>query len=365
MINHFHTYLLNRSADFFEDSLFPVHVPADFRPAPWDTFTQRIDRTLFGDSPDASLLDYRFFQFLRIIGGCHLDDHVRRFDSRETYRLPLEETHFQPSIVPAQGLVVTEPPDRPLSFLRRRFSVLYHAGRNIPLTVFLNGDRLKPAKTTPIANNSCYVESLGLTLTASRTGSWVVDYRSRPRRNIERIVQETLDLSETIELFGYVRDSVPEYEEGFRTITDSLTKFCMILFAQAAANERMQDAWDKAPKQIAADTSLPALDTDGVLYYGSSPRELVRMIDIKKELQCLSPVRNRRRTVEIAVPILGYLYLCWPVRFGLPARNRVIVDGLLNSAWAVNDIGDMEEQYVVFRSLNQIRTDTPVRIEIL
>jgi hypothetical protein len=61
---------------------------------------------------------------------------------------------------------------------------------------------------------------------------------------------------------------------------------------------------------------------------------------------------------------MAYLYLVWPLRFGLPARNRIVVDGLLNSAWDVSYTGEREEQYVVFRSEYKIRTDTPVRIEI-
>jgi hypothetical protein len=366
MINHFHAYLLNRPAEFFRDSLFPVPVSAGFKASPWDDFTRQIDRILFGDSPDASLLDYRFFQFLRIISGVHLGGHVCRFDSRTIHEEPLfsDEMYFQPSVTPAQGLVVTEIPDRPPSFLRRRFSVFHHAERNIPLTVFLDGDRLTPVKTTPLTNNSCYVESLGLTLTGSRSGSWVVDYRVRPQRPVEQIVQETLEEPLVWELFGYVRECVPEYEDGFRTITDSLTKFCMVLFAQAAANERMKDAWDKTAKRIAADTSLPSLETDGTFYYGSSPRELMRMVDVKKELQHLSPVRSRRQTVEISVPTFGYIYLGWPVRFGLLVRNRLIVDGLLNSAWAISYADDLDEQYVLFRSFHQIRTETPVRVEV-
>jgi len=370
MINHFHTWLLNRPAEFFRDSLFPVHLPADFRPSAQDTFTQRIDRVLFGESPDASLLDYRFFQFLHLMNACRLDEHLRRYDSRETYRrdepLLYDETHFQPSIVPASGLIVTENTGRPPKYLRKRFLVMYPAEKNIPLTVFLDGDRLQPARMLrePSDPARAHIESLGLTLAAQRSGSWLVDYRVRPRRTVVEIVRDTLELSENVlwELFRSIKDTAPEYEEGFRTITDSLTKFCMVLFAQAIANQQRQGT--NATKRLADPVGLSP-DADGLLYYGSSPNERLRMADLKKQLQSSCPVRDRRQTVEIAAVSLGYLYLCWPVRFGLPPKNRIIVDQMLNSAWTISYTGDQEEQYVVLRSENKLRTETPIRIEIL
>jgi len=369
MINHFRTWFINRPTEFFAESLFPVPVDADFKPAPWTEFTGAVDQALFGDEPDASLIDFRFFQFLRMIFGSRFEDHVRRFDPRETYRDDtslLDETLFQSSVVPALGLTVTENPDRSPAFLRRIFSVLYDAKRDLPLTVFMDGDRLKPARTTPTSKNSCYVESLGLTLTATKSGSWVVDYRVKPKMPVAELVQSILDLPDSVlgPLFALVKDVAPEYEEGYRTITDTLSKCCMILFAQAVANEKRRDTVDGTRKRIAESVVDTPLDTEGPFFFGSNPNELLRMIDVKKELQKIPTVRNRRQSVEVAVPSLGYVYLCWPVRFGLPARNRIIINGFLNSAWSVYYANDLEEQYVIFRSLHKIRIDTPVRIEI-
>lgn len=370
MINHFKTYLVNRSAGFFEDSLFRIPVDDRFVPSPRSDDALLIDQTLFGSDPDASLVDYRFLQFLHVIGGSHLRSHVRRFDPRETYRdndLPVpDETTFETSIVPARGLSITENPAHRPGFLRRTFSVLHDVRRNRPPSVFLNGDRLKPIATTPLSPNSCHVDRLALTLTATETGSWIVDYRARPGRSVYDIVHDVHDLPVSVlrTLFEKVQDRAPEYGEGYYTITDSLARFCMVLFALAVANEQRAGTIDPERKRIAESSEELPFNTEGTFYYGSHANESLRMNDLKNELRCSTGIRTRRQTVEFPVPQPGYLYLVWPVRFGIPARNRIIVDGLLNSAWDVSYLSDREEQYVVFRSGHTIRTDTPVRIEI-
>lgn len=367
MINHFRTWLLNRSADFFSDSLFPVHTDIEFKPSPQEDWSQRIDHIFFGEEPDASLVDYRFFQFLRVIDGSHFRDHVRRFDPRETYRPdqyePYRDNLFESSVTPMQGLTVTEDAiDRP-EFLRRTFTVLYQENRIIVLG---KDGRPNSVPLTMISSNKVRIDSLSLTVTATRPGSWRVDYRKRPIRSIYDIIRDIHDLPVTVlrSLFESVKESAPEYEEGYRTITDSLSRFCMILFAYAISNERMQQRWDMNPKRVERNADDLALDAMGSFYYGSHISESLRMNDLKNELRCSDGVRSRRQTLEFTIPQMAYIYLVWPVRFGLPARNRIVVDGLLNSAWSISYLGDQEEQYVVFRSEYKIRTDTPIRIEI-
>ncbi len=249
MINHFRTWLLNRPAAFFEESLFPVHVDPSFTPSPWNTVTREIDRILFGANPDASLLDYRFFQFLRVIGACRFRDHVRRFDPRETYRPDLGEFHhdslYASSVVPAQGLSVTE--EHTPEFLRKTLTVLVQEDRMI-----VSGDDGRPVPVTLLSSKSVRIDSLGLVLSAARDGFWRVDYRKRPGRPLGDLVREIDDLPVTVlkSLFDQTKETAPEYEEGFRTITDSLSRFCMVLFACTVAQERMRHDWDKAPKRI-------------------------------------------------------------------------------------------------------------------
>ena len=49
--------------------------------------TKRIDTILFGRTENATLRDYRFLLFLRLIKPCGLEGHTQRFDCRETYKL--------------------------------------------------------------------------------------------------------------------------------------------------------------------------------------------------------------------------------------------------------------------------------------
>ena len=163
MINHFRTHLLNRQQKFFADSAFPIYTVPDFVPAPYDEATKRIDTVLFGRTENATLRDYRFLCFLRFIKACGLETHVKRFDSRETYKLV-------------------------------RFSCVDH-----------------------------------------------VELRTPPRRSLEEIIEETLSLGQEtyFALFAPLRQNYPEYEEGFRHVTDTLHKFCMVLFAQAICLEHL------------------------------------------------------------------------------------------------------------------------------
>lgn len=372
MINHFRSWLLNRSPDFFADSLWPVPLEASFRPSGPAEPVTRIDAVLFGPRPDASLLDYRFFEFLRIIDGSRLRDHVGRFDSRQAYfeeeRSFLDGTLFNTSIRPGTGLVVTEGSGDGPEFVRRCFSVVCHPSRNVPITVFENGDRADPARLLRGSDMSGTLDSLGLTLTATQPGTWLVDYRNRLKRPVTRIVVDVLDLPATVfqQLFALIRDVAPEYEEGFRTITDSLSKFCMVLFAVAVANELMKDTIPRSRKRLAGGEAVDLpVNAEGSLYYGVHAAGSLRIGDVKKELACLSGVRDRRRTLELAVPSLAYVYLAWPTRFGLPAHLRIVVDGLLNSAWIVSHADDVDEQYTILRSEYKVRTMSPIRLEIL
>lgn len=287
MINHFKTYLCNREPGFFENSVFHVFVEPSFQPSPETEVTKKIRTVLFGERPDASYMDYRFYQFLRLISGCGFSDHVHRFDKRDTY---LIGNHF-----PAEQM----------------------AGHD--------------------------------------------------REKLEQIIAKTLDLPSPIfhGLFAPIRKIAPEYEEGFQTITDSLTKFCMILFALAVATEQLKDAHHLMEKRLRDSNGkeLPP-NAEGTFYYGRHASELLPMAALKGVCQAMT-VNSRRQTFEMSVPELSYIYLAWPVRFGLPAHNRILVDGMLNSGWHISYAEDIGEQYTILRSIHKLRTATPIRFEIL
>ena len=156
-----------------------------------------------------------------------------------------------------------------------------------------------------------------------------------------------------------------EYEDGFRTITDSLTKFCMLLFALGAATEQLYGNHDLAVKRLReADGKELPINAEGILYYGWNINGSLTITDIKRH--CQSLVCNHRRQVfDMPVPELSWIYLAWPLRFGLPAHNRILVDGMLNSGWEIRHAEDTDERYVILRSLNKVRTDTPIHFEIL
>jgi hypothetical protein len=288
MINHFKTYLCNRAPAFFEDSAFYVFIEPSFVPSPEDEGTRKLRVTLFGQQPGATGMDYRFYQFLRLIDGCHLTEHVHRWDKRDTY---FAEHHF-------------------------------------PETD---------------------------------------QYGQPAEESIEQIVDRTLDLPGIVfhHVFKLIRGVAPEYEDGFRTITDSLTKFCMLLFALGVATEQLQDADHLRERRLShsdKDDLLPC--DDGTLYHGWHASETLTIAAIKRTCQAIA-CNSRRQTFEMPVPEMVWLYLAWPLRFGMPAHHRILVNGLLNSGWHISHADDFDERYVILRSIYMVRTTEPIKFEIL
>jgi len=261
MLNHFKTHLLNKSSGFFETSLFPVAVDEKFTPVKQGPkFVMDISRLLFGADPDASLMDYRFIQFLSIIRGCHLDAHLHRFDSRETYSLYRQENYTEESlftslISPETGLFLADYSEPGREFLRYLFSVDNTEDYGNSITISTDNDRsaiLRINRAAGVSANMYYWPETGLQIYAPQEGRWVVDYRKKPARDITEIINGVLGLPpDTFSaLFKYIYDIAPEYQEGFYTITDSLSKFCMILFAVAIANGKANNDFefrDKLP----------------------------------------------------------------------------------------------------------------------
>jgi hypothetical protein len=240
MINHFRTHLLNQPASFFTDSLFPVYTDAGFIPAVPTLFTRRVNNALFGEKPDATLLDYRFFQFLRIIRNCNLSEHVRRFDSRETYTENdydfTDPLFFTPIITPMTGLRVQEIGSDAADTMRILLKITRNSGDNI--LVLRNNEALL---TVSQSDTEFTIPALGLKVTTETAGTWLLDFRRKGIRELPGIISSALSFSEDTytSIFDRIRDDTPEYEKGFYNVTDKLHRFCMLLFAQAVLIEKL------------------------------------------------------------------------------------------------------------------------------
>jgi hypothetical protein len=248
MINHFYTCLMNRLPSG-EESLFPVYVEETFRPSAWTDAGRETDDALFGEDSDVSLRDYRFYQFFRLLRGSGLEEHLHRYDSRDTYfpqrRNFTDAALFMPSHTPEEGLslgVSTEQQEEKDGPLRRKLIFLYREGA-APSAELVQEKNYGTFPLEETGEKRFFCPSLGLSLAVDssiRSRTWEIDSRTKPARSIERVIEDTLALpAETLrELFDAVREDAPEYEDGFRTVTDTVFRFCMILLAQAVRNGR-------------------------------------------------------------------------------------------------------------------------------
>jgi hypothetical protein len=87
MLNHARTLLLNRDGDtapgpeFFGEEA----VPATFKELELPTYLDEIRARLFGSAPDRSMLNYRLWQFMRLLHASELESFVTDLDPRVTY----------------------------------------------------------------------------------------------------------------------------------------------------------------------------------------------------------------------------------------------------------------------------------------
>ena len=239
MINHFRTYLLNQSSESFTGSLFSFYVDPAFTPSPHTKITDKVDKLLFGAAADSSLRAYRYFEFLQIIRACSLYKHVRRFDARETYQrkdyrflfsMPLVST-----ITPGSGISLSFLPDDVGGHDLPMCTSVLISTLDSEIKALLPFS-LKDIPVKVIAPGEVVIPSVGIGIRGLQQGKeYVLDARNAPRRKISDIVDAVLGLPATdyFDLFTPLRENFPEYEEGFRHVTDTLHKFCMILFAQA------------------------------------------------------------------------------------------------------------------------------------
>jgi hypothetical protein len=248
MINHFRTYLLNRPAEFFTDSLFPVYIDPKFVPSEHTLFTRRVNNALFGEDADATLSDYRFFQFLRVIRSRDLGRHIQRFDSRTTYKENGEYDFTDPDLyIPKaddSALLLQEIEEKRSETMRVRLKVIWDRGDTVRVINEKTGAELRTVSeqnTEPSIPLTAVIPSLGLKLILYANSRYHVDYCRRPSRHLPVVIEDALSLSEDVytSLFDRTREDTPEYEKGFRNVTDRIHRFCMLLFAQSVLLEKL------------------------------------------------------------------------------------------------------------------------------
>ena len=242
MINHFKTFLLKRSQEFFTKSLFRTYTCPWFVPSTHTQFTAQIDSILFGADADASLCDYRYFEFLRLIKSCGLTGHTTRFDVRKTYcleKVNLAEPSLFVSSTTSPILLAALPESLPKVDLPLR-KVLHLSGTPTRLTI-TDKETRRPVAFRVLEKDGIALSGLD---TAVRNIPDVVDHtldiRNPPKRTSADIIEAVLSLPQSVYfgLFVPLRTAYPEYEEGFRRVNDTVHKFCMILFAQAITLQR-------------------------------------------------------------------------------------------------------------------------------
>ena len=247
MINHFRTHLLNQPCESFAGSLFYAYTDPTFVPASHTGITRRLDNLLFGAASDSSLRGYRYFEFLQVIKACGLYGHVLRFDERETYcrrdytfAFPVS---FASTVVPDYGvLLFALPTDMQVHDLPMWTPILISTIKPDVIKV-LEMSKGVDLSFKSYAPGEVVIPSVGVGIRGLQWGEeYVLDARNPPKRQISDIMSAVLSLTtaDYFELFSPLRETFPEYEEGFKRVTDTLHKFCMILFAQALLLEQLK-----------------------------------------------------------------------------------------------------------------------------
>lgn len=109
MLNHARTLLLNRDGGQFGPGDFGEEaVPIAFKALELPTFLDAIRIRLFGSEPDRSMLNYRLWQFFRLLHAGELSEFITDLDPRLTYVDSLRTDLVNPqSYVPKLTTIAT------------------------------------------------------------------------------------------------------------------------------------------------------------------------------------------------------------------------------------------------------------------
>jgi hypothetical protein len=210
MINHARTLLMNIAPDpiFDQDSLGDEIIAPTYTQLTLPSRIQRVRELLFGSAPDREMLNYRCFQFLRLIHSTDLQQYITDLDERITYSFDadpfLDRDVFTPVSVQVAGdtkqFVITGPPLPPDE--RGSLKQILHVGvgSSVPSDVTVT-----PATglvTIPLPNtgglNSAMIQS------PADGDLWRVTWRSRPTRDLGELLAalKTIGGETLIDLFN-------------------------------------------------------------------------------------------------------------------------------------------------------------------
>jgi hypothetical protein len=247
VINHFFTCLLNRPAKFYEGNIYDIYIPPAFVGNRTTPYSEAIHKALFnGLDSDAAFMCYRFFQFLHLINGCGLKLHALQFDSRITYDLDKQPNFFihSPyvvSIVPNIGVQVTRDETTTLQ-QTTNLAYQYAMSREQGTFTIAQRNNSAPAHYRQLSSTQCRIDPIDTIIDCNTDGYWEIDILVKPQKSLAQVITRTLDQPTDVfqQLFELVSETNPEYSNAFWNITDSIHKFCSVLFAQAIANEKLQ-----------------------------------------------------------------------------------------------------------------------------
>jgi hypothetical protein len=238
VINHFRTFLLNQPVSFFVNALVNEYIEDSFVQRDASPAVREVYRCLFGTEPDGTLLNYRFRQFSTLIRSVRMEGHVTRFDSRITYDFtdaqPFIDPIFTTVTQPETGLTVTVDSDGYHGdTVRHLLAVKCDTGSIVPIDEISYGFTVTGAYTAEIS-------TLGMKLFAEQDGMWTIDHRVKPARSLEKIIDDSNDLSASIlhGIFDPIEPITPEYRKAYVTVTDKIYRFVALLFATAVAIEQ-------------------------------------------------------------------------------------------------------------------------------
>lgn len=252
MLNHARTLLMNRNGDaspgpdFFGEEAVPVA----FKQLELPTFLNEIRLRLFGSEPDRSMLNYRLWQFMRLLHAGELAEFITDLDSRVSYvdsqRADLfSPQSYVPNVLQVAGanaaLNIQGDPAPPDSTGRmfHQYRVVILSGSTVRVT-----QQTKPVKTdvfeytftAGISDRQPLGDSgYGFLLGTDNIGTeWRVEILNRPTLDLGEISASFESIGEPIlvDLFGLAPDEPFKTFRNLRNLNDEIPlKFGGLLLA--------------------------------------------------------------------------------------------------------------------------------------
>jgi hypothetical protein len=247
MINDFFVHLFNRDRLAMSGGLFEFYIPQEFRkvilPEKAAKVIEPFQKIIFRNEPSYDI--YRGLQFLTLFKSSRMYDYVLEDDAREIYA---KQNIYDKSLYVSQSdnegvsIITDDRFDTEDGFLRKRLRIKIVDNNasvsdlDVPNTI---GDiLLRSDNSILIQEGSVKLVPLGDSLPPF----FNVDLRREPK-GIASVIEEivSLPLKQTFALFRSVdyivgednADRMRKYENGFKTVGDSISRFCFVLSAMS------------------------------------------------------------------------------------------------------------------------------------